>query len=64
MIISRRFSVATCHVVGEVVDVEVDTEKLKVNAPLSSAVDTGSDPDIITAGAETIGRKSNGNFSS
>ena len=42
--------------------VRVDTELLEVSAPSPSAVDTGSDPDVITTGAETIGRKSNANL--
>ena len=32
--------------------VTVDTEKLEVNAPSPSAVDTASDPDVIITGAE------------
>ena len=65
-IIDRRFLVATYDVVGTVLDVDtlvlavaVDTEKVEVNAPSPSAVDTGSDPDVIRAGAEAIGGKSN-----
>ena len=64
----RRFSVASCDVVGIVgVDtlvsvVRVETEKLKVNVLSPSAVDTGSDQDVITTGAETIGGKSNTNL--
>ena len=42
--------------------VTVDTEKLEVNVPSPSAVDTGSDLEVITTGAETIGGKSNANF--
>ena len=42
--------------------VTVDTEKLEVNAPSPSAVDTGSDPDVITTGAERIGGKLNASF--
>ena len=51
-IIDRLFSVATCDVVGAVVDVDTlvlvvrkDTEKLEVNTPSPSAVDTGLDAD-------------------
>ena len=58
-------SLPTFDVVGAVVGVDtlvlvvtVDTEKVEVNAPSPSTVDTGSDPDVITTGAETIGEKS------
>ena len=53
-IINRRFSVASCNVVGEVIDVEalalvvtVDTEKLEVNVPSQTAADTGLDTAVI-----------------
>ena len=53
-IINRRFLVASCNVVGEVIDVEalalvvtVDTEKLEVNVPSQTAVDTGLDTAVI-----------------
>ena len=53
-IINRRFLVASCNVVGEVIDVEalalvvtVDTEKLEVNVPSQTAVDTGLDTTVI-----------------
>ena len=69
-IIDRRFLVATWDVIGAVLDddtlvlaVAVDTEKVEVNAPSPSAVDTGSDPaDVIRAGADHIGGKSNANL--
>ena len=55
---------------GAVLDVDtlvlvvaVDTEKVEVNTPSPSAVDTGSDPaDVIRAGADPIGGKSNANL--
>ena len=57
-IINRRFLVASCDVVGAEVDIDelvlvvtVDTEKLEVNAPSPSAIDAGSDADVITTGA-------------
>ena len=53
-IINRRFLVASCNVVGEVIDVEalalvvtVDTEKLEVNVPSQTAADTGLDTAVI-----------------
>ena len=53
-IINRRFLVASCNVVEEVIDVDalalvvtVDTEKLEVNVPSQTAVDTGLDTTII-----------------
>lgn len=39
--------------------VTVGIEKLEVNVPLPTAVDTGSDLDVITTETETIGGKSN-----
>ena len=42
--------------------VTVDTEKLEVNVPSPSAVDTGSYLEVITTAAETIGGKSNANL--
>ena len=53
-IINRRFLVASCNVVEEVIDVDalalvvtVDTEKLEVNVPSQTAVDTGLDTTVI-----------------
>ena len=53
-IINRRFLVASCNVVEEVIDVDalalvvtVDTEKLEVNVPSQTAVDTGLDTAVI-----------------
>ena len=60
---------ATCDVVGAVVGIDtlvlvvtVNTEKLEVHAPSPSATDTGTDPEVITTGAETIGGKSSSNL--
>ena len=59
----------TCDIVGAVVGVDtlvlvvtVDTEKLEVHAPSPSATDAGTDPEVITTGAETIGGKSSSNL--
>lgn len=64
--INRGISVAIYDVVAAVVDVDtlvlvvtVGIEKLEVNVPLPTAVDTGSDLDVKTTETETIGRKSN-----
>ena len=53
-IINRRVLVASCNVVEEVIDVDalalvvtVDTEKLEVNVPSQTAVDTGLDTTVI-----------------
>ena len=53
-ITNRPFLVASCNVVEEVIDVDalalvvtVDTEKLEVNVPSQTAVDTGLDTTII-----------------
>ena len=63
---NRGISVAIYDVVAAVVDVDtlvlvvtVGIEKLEVNVPLPTAVDTGSDLDVITTETETIGGKSN-----
>ena len=45
-----------------VLAVAVDTEKVEVNAPSPSAVDAGSDLDVIRAGAEPDSGKSNANL--
>ena len=53
-ITNRRFLVTSCNVVEEVIDVDalalvvtVDTEKLEVNVPSQTAVDTGLDTAVI-----------------